>query len=204
MNSSASALRDVKAVGHAVGGEPVDDPVVDHLRLRAHAGVDLVGGHVEHAHGGRGVHVLAAAEDLLEHILAGDLGQQPQLDLRVVGADQQVAGLGDEAGADLAPERRPDRDVLQVRVVRREPAGRGRRLVEGRVDPPVGGDQLRQRVEVGLCELGQLAPALDLGDDRVLVADRLQHARVGAVAGLAAPLAREPELAEQDLLELLW
>ncbi len=61
----------------------------------------------------------------------------------------------------------------------------------------------RQRVEVGLGELGQLAPALDLGDHRVLVADRLQHPGVGRVAGLAAALARQPELAEQDLLELL-
>ena len=64
-------------------------------------------------------------------------------------------------------------------------------------------DEQRQRVEVGLGELGQLPPALDLGDDLVLVADRLQHAGVGRVAGLAAPLARQAELAEQDLLELL-
>ena len=66
----------------------------------------------------------------------------------------------------------------------------------------VGVDQQRQRVEVGLRELGQLPPALDLGDDLVLGADRLQHAGVGRVAGLAAPLARQAELAEQDLLQL--
>ena len=60
-----------------------------------------------------------------------------------------------------------------------------------------------QRVEVGLDELGELPEALDLGDDRVLVADRLQHARVGGEAGLAAALARQAELLEQDLAELL-
>ena len=59
--------------------------------------------------------------------------------------------------------------------------------------------QFGQRVEVGLDELRELPEALDLGDDRVLVADRLQHARVGAEAGLAAALAREAELLEQDL-----
>ena len=37
----------------------------------------------------------------------------------------------------------------------------------------------------------------------MLVADRLEHARVGRVAGLAAALARQAEPAEQHLLELL-
>ena len=64
-------------------------------------------------------------------------------------------------------------------------------------------DELRQHVEVGLGELVELAPALDLGDDLVLVADRLQHARVGREAGLAAALLRQPELLEQHLAELL-
>ena len=34
-------LRDVEPVGHPVGRQAVDDPVVDHLGLRAHARVDL-------------------------------------------------------------------------------------------------------------------------------------------------------------------
>ena len=123
---------------------------------------------------------------------------------RVVDRDQHVAGLGDEAGADLAAGLRADRDVLQVRVDRGQPPGRGGGLLEAscagarrRVD------RGRQRVEVGLGELRQLAAALDLRDDRVLVADRLQHARVGREAGLAAALARQAELVEQHLGELL-
>ena len=132
-----------------------------------------------------------------------DVREHAQLDLRVVDRDQRVAGLGDEAGADLAPDLRADRDVLQVRVDRREAPGRGVRLQQRRVHPAVRPDRRRQLLEVGLHELGQLAPALDLRHDRVLVADRLQHARVGREAGLAAPLARQPELAEQHLGELL-
>ena len=38
------------------------------------------------------MHILAAAEDLLEHVLAGDVGEHPQLDLGVVGGDEQVPG----------------------------------------------------------------------------------------------------------------
>ena len=68
---------------------------------------------------------------------------------------------------------------------------------------PSGPIAAGQLLEVGLDELRQLAPALDLLDDRVLVADRLQHARVGREAGLAAALARQPELDEQHLGELL-
>ena len=120
-------LLDLQAVGEAVGGEPVDDPVVDHLRLRAHADRELVGRGVEDGGGGLRVHVLAAVEDLLQHVLAGDVGEHAQLDLRVVDRDQHVAGLGDEAGADLAAGLRADRDVLEVRVDARR-AGRSQAL----------------------------------------------------------------------------
>ena len=67
-----------------------------------------------------------------------------------------------------------------------------------------GVDQLRQHVEVGLDELVELAPALDLGDDLVLVADRLQHARVGGEArSCRGACCDSPSLLEQDLAELL-
>ena len=83
-------------------------------------------------------------------------------------------------------------------------AGRWRGgLVEGGVQPAVAADQAREGVEVGRLQLRQLAPVLDLLDDRVLVANRLEHAGVGREAGLAAPLPRQPELVEQDRRELL-
>src|SRR5262249_41593704 len=72
-------------------------------------------------------------ERLAQLRLAGDVGEDPQLDLRVVGRDQLVPRLGDEGRADLPPELRPDRDRLQVRARRRETAGRGDGLVERRV-----------------------------------------------------------------------
>ena len=112
-----------------------------------------------------------------------------------------VGGL--EAAADLPPELGADRHVLHVRVRRAQPAGLRDGLQERRVDAPLAVGQRGQHVEVGLRELVELAPALDPGDDRVLVADRLQHARVGGEAGLAAALARQPELLEQHLAELL-
>ena len=84
----------------------------------------------------------------------------------------------------------------------RRPGGGGG-LVEGRVQAAVGADQLREGVQVGRLELRHLAPLLDRRDDLVLVADRLEHAGVGREAGLAAALARQAELLEQDRRELL-
>ena len=69
--------------------------------------------------------------------------------------------------------------------------------------PVLGVDQVGQRVEVGVLELGQLAPGLDLLDDRVLVADLGEDAGVGREAGFAAALAGQLELLEEDLADLL-
>ena len=102
----------------------------------------------EHLGRGRRVDVLAAREGLAQLRLAGDVGEDAQLDLRVVGREQPVPRLGDERRADLAAELGADRNRLEVRVRRREPARRGDRLVEGRVQAAVLGDQARQRPEV--------------------------------------------------------
>ena len=148
--------------------------------------------------------VLALLEDPLQDILVGDVRKDPQLDLRVVGRDQLRAGLGDEAAADLAAELCADRDVLEIRIRARQPAGGRRSLVEGRVESArLGGDQSRERVEVGALQLRQLPPGLDLSDDLVLVADRRQHAGVRREAGLAPALLAQAELVEEDPAELL-
>lgn len=111
---------------------------------------------------------------------------------------------GDEAGAHRPAEVGPDRDVLQVRVGAGEPPGGRRRLVEGGVDAArLRVDQVGQRVEVGVLQLGQLAPGLDLLDDRVLVADLLEHAGVGREAGFAAPFTGQPQVFEEDGADLL-
>ena len=83
--------------------------------------------------------------------------QQPQLDLRVVGGEQHKAGLGHEGRADLAPQLSADRNVLQVRVDRRQPACRRSRHVE-RCMQPLGAriQQRRQRVHVGRLQLREL------------------------------------------------
>ena len=148
--------------------------------------------------------VFAGAEDLFQHLLLGDVGEHPQLDLAVVGGKQAGALLGDEAGAHGPTDLGPDRDVLQVGIGAGEAAGGRRRLVEGGVDAAGRGiDQIGQRVEVGVLQLGQLTPGLDLLDNRVLVADLSKDAGIGGEAGFAAPLAGQTELLEEDPADLL-
>ena len=85
--------------------------------------------------GGDRVDVLARAERLFQLRHVGHVRRKPKLDLAIVGAEQLVPRLGDERVADLAPDLGPDRDVLQVRVVRRQPPGLRAGQAEAGVDP---------------------------------------------------------------------
>ena len=98
-----------------------------------------------------------------------------------------------------------DRDVLQVRVGGREPAGGGHRLVEGGVDAPgLGVHELRQRVDVGRLELLHRAVVEDLARQLVHQRQLLEHVLGGGrgarLGRLLAALQAEP--VEQHLAQL--
>src|ERR1019366_6798080 len=77
-----------------------------------------------------------------------------KLDLAVVGADQQMAGFGDEGLADLTTLLRPYRDVLQVGIVGGQPPRGGRGQGIGGVHPAGAlRDRLRQIVGIGALQL---------------------------------------------------
>jgi hypothetical protein len=101
-----------------------------------------------------------------------DMGQQAQLDLAVVGADQHMAGLGDEGLADLAAFLGADRDVLQVGIVRGQPAGGGRGQGVGGVHPAGAGLIAGPGVGIGALQLGQLAPVQQRARQLVALAAR--------------------------------
>ena len=71
------------------------------------------------------------------------------------------------------------------------------------MEPAVGGDQRRQRLDVGRAQLRVDPPLEELVDHRVAPAQLLEHRRVGRVAGLRPLALRQVQLEEQDLLELL-
>ena len=134
--------------------------------------------------------------------LAGHVGEDPELDLRVVGRQQAMPRLGDERGADLPAELRPDRDRLEIGIRGRQPAGRGDRLVDRRMQAAVRPEQRGQRLEIRVEQLRELAPLLDDRDDLVVAPDRPQHLAVRRVPGLPLATGRQLELLEQDAAQL--
>ena len=107
---------------------------------------------------GAHVHVLAARKASTSSGSPDEVGEDAKLDLRVVGADDDVTRRRDEGRADRPAELGADGDVLEVRVARREAPGGGDGLVEARVDAPrLGVDVPRERVDVRALELVDLA-----------------------------------------------
>ena len=152
------------------------------------------------------MNVEALAERLLQRLDAGDLGEEPQLDLRIVGGDELHPRRGDEGAADLAAVLGADRDVLQVRIGRRQPPGRGRgervvgvHAVRRRID------EARQRVGIGRFQLRHLPPVENLLRQLVaLLGEFFERAGAGRpLAGLGLGAAGQAELAEQNVAELL-
>ncbi len=155
--------------------------------------------------GRRAVNVVSMLECVAQPRVAREVRHDSQLDLRVVRAHDLPAGRRDESLADAATLRRADRDVLQVRVVRRKPASDSNGLRIGGVYPPgLCIDHARQLVGVGRLELGDATVVEQQLGQREIGRQLLQHVLVGG--GLAAGrfLAdRQTLLLEQDLLDLL-
>ena len=160
----------------------------------------------EHLARGAVVDVLAAAEGVDQRLVLGEVREDPQLDLAVVGGEQHVPRFGHEGLADAPALRGADGDVLQVRVADGEPAGGGDGLVERRVDAAGLEDRrARQGVDVGGLELldapgsrGSCGAASWASASSSSTSSAVDAARVLAVF-LAE---RKPEAVEQDLAEL--
>ena len=152
------------------------------------------------------VNVVAAPERLGERFIVGQVRQDAQLDLRIVGRNQHVPGVRDERAADLASKLGANRDVLQVRVAAAQPAGRRHRLVETRVDATgLRVHELGERVDVGAFQLLERPPFKNQPWQLVPKRELFEHFdRRRRRSCLARPLERRQlELLEENLGELL-
>ena len=122
--------RNVQPLRQAERAEAVEDTEIHRLGHTPHVVVHRCQLHPENLHCGAGMDVLAAMERLDQHRVLAEMGQQPQFDLRVIHRHQAMAGGGDEGAANLAPQLRADRDVLQVGIAAAQAPGLGDRLVE--------------------------------------------------------------------------
>ena len=194
-----------------LGGEPdrrdaVHDAEIDGLGAAPYRRVHALDRHAEHFARGHGVDVEPVGEGLAQRRRVGHMGKHAKLDLAVVGRDQPLALLRHEGLADGAAFTCTHRDVLQIRLERREPPrGGGGERVGSVHAPSLGVDVGGQCVGIGALELGEQAPVEHLARQLVAFGGKLlERARVGAPgAGLGAPAAGETHLVEQDLAELL-
>ena len=142
------------------------------------------------------------AEGFAQLLDLRDLGQETQLDLRIVGGDELMAFDGDEGAPDLAPFFAADRNILQVRLGRREPAGgRGRQCVAGVDAVGRGIDVVRECLGIGRAELRHLPPIENLARQLVaLLGQFVEGARArGPGARLGLGPAGQAKLSEENV-----
>ena len=123
------------------------------------------------------MHVQVVAEGMQQAFVLGQVGHDPQFDLRVVGRQQFVAFWGYECLTNPATFGSTDRDVLQVRVTGGQTPGSRHRLMVGRMNPPCTRvDLLRQAIGVSALQLAHRAVLHQhLGQREVLLGQLRQH-----------------------------
>ncbi len=196
---------DPQLLRQPVGRQAVGQPVGHRLDPAPQFVVDLADRHPESPGGDIVMQILTGAERLDEPLVAGEVRHDAHLDLAVVGRHQlRVAAADDEDLPDPAALLGANRDVLQVRIGRGQPAGGRDRLVQRGVDPPIVRNGLHQTVHSGL-QPGGIAMFQQVLQEGVLglLVKRLQRLGVGGVTGLGALGLRHVQLVEQHHLQLL-
>ena len=132
------------------------------------------------------MNVLVVKERGLHAGVTRHVRKHPQLDLRIVRVHQLPARLGHEGVANLAPQLRAHRDVLQVRLARGNAARTGHGLFERGVNPPVRAAHARERRHIGAVQLLILAVFQNQPADGIVRGQLLKHFRGGAGVLFAA------------------
>ena len=167
------------------------------------SGVDFGFGDVVEFGGDEAVDVAVGGEGFDEGFFAAVVGEDAELDLGVVGGDEEVLRGGDEGAADLAADIGFDGNVLEVGIGGGEAAGFGDGLVEVGVDAAgFFGGEVGEGVEVGVFELGEGAVFDDEGGDGMFVGEFFEDHDVGGGAGLGFFDDGEVEMFEEDFGEL--
>ena len=190
--------RDAELLGERERPLAVNGREVDRLRLLAHGRRDVVRRDPEDAGRRLPVDVPLRPEGFHERIVPREMRHHAEFDLGVVRPREQVAGSGDEPLPDLAPQRPPDRDVLQVGVRGGESAGRGDGLVEAGVDAPPVVDEAGEHAHVRAVQLVEF-PVLEDESGKFVAHGRelFEHGLVRRGAGLRLLEDRQRELVEE-------
>ena len=151
------------------------------------------------------MHVDALGEGAQQRFVVAQVRHDAQLDLAVVGAGDHMARRRDERLAHPPAFRSLDRNVLQVGIgARQAPRDRHRLRIVGVDAPGARIRHLRQLVGVGALELGQATVLQQLGRQRKILSQLLQHLLVGAGCAARRLLNhRQTQLGKEDFADLL-
>src|SRR5580704_14700553 len=186
-------------------GKAINDAEVDDLGLAAMVGGDHQWRDTEDLRRGEGMDIVAAPESFDQQRIAGVVREQAKLDLRVIGGEQDVAGLNGEGGPDLAAEFGADGNVLQVGVGGGQASSGGAGLIESGMETPGGWtEQCGKSIDVGRFELRELAELEHEARDFVIGGQALEHIDGGRDGFPFAVLhgLGQVEFVEEDVAEL--
>ena len=141
--------RDMQRLRQAVGLLAIHDAKVHGLGATAQVGRYLGHRHTKHARRRLGMEVLALVKGAHQVLVTREMCQQTQLDLRVVHRQKDASLACRKRRLDGTPQLRARRNVLQIRVARRQTPRRGDGLVVRGVHTTVTAAQRAQRVQIG-------------------------------------------------------
>ena len=107
---------DAELVGKPEGGNTIDDAEIDRLGAAADFRGHAFHRHTEHFRRGQRVNVDVVGKGLFQLWDVGDMREETQLDLRIVGGEQLRPRHGHKSRADFPPRFVAHRDVLQIRL----------------------------------------------------------------------------------------
>ncbi len=151
------------------------------------------------------MNVQSVCERTQQRLIATQMGHDAQLDLRVIGAGDDMAGRSHKRLAHPASLSGFDRNVLQVGIVAGQaPRHRYGLRVMGVHPSRSGQGQLGQLVGVGALELAERAVLQQFRRQRIVFGKFLQHLLVGATRAAWGFLDhRHAQLVKKDFAQLL-
>ena len=148
------------------------------------------------------MNVGAGLEGVLHGFIAGDVRQNPQFDLRIVGIHQIAAVGSNEETAQTAAQLGADGNILQIGLGGADASGAGLGLNKGGVNAAIRTDGFEQSLHVGGVELLIRAILENVVNDRAIWTQTFQGFRIGGIAALGLFSRREPQFLEEGFPQL--
>ena len=195
--------RNAQVAAEREGPLAVHDAEVDRLGRGAQLVGDGLLGDAVDLGGGGAVDVRPALEGVLHGLVAGDVRQNAQLDLAVIGVHQRAAAVRHKVTPQPAAQLGADGDVLQIGLGGADAPGAGLGLDKRRMDAPIRPDGLQKPLHIGGVQLLVGAVFQNVVHHRAVRAQALQCLGVGGIAALGLFAGRQTQLVKQRLAQLL-